>query len=182
MWKNIVLLGTILLFLGVFDISVQAQDCKSMKYENSNNVNPPPLIMRIVNGIVQDHDGVPIPKACVGIFKNKRLIQYFQTNEEGRFRFSHISSGNYQMVVKYDPFCPANIRVKVVIRNKQYTKGKIVVHMEASQIDSCSRISYGWYNFTDTGGGDPNGYTTGYKPGSRLSCMIDTAIEPSTRR
>src|SRR5260370_3570509 len=84
--------------------------CKNLTYENRNQTDYGPLQVTAVRGIAKDADGVPIPRACVGVFTEAghKLIATTQTNDGGRFELNDIPDGDYRLVAQYDGFSPAN--------------------------------------------------------------------------
>jgi hypothetical protein len=134
----------------------QSESCEMpFDYENRNQVDPKPLSIEIVSGrvIVESEEldrtmkeRGPVPGACLGLFteEDHRLVATAVADDEGRFTFSTVPSGNYRLLVRATPLCVANIRVRVV-RSKRGTENErkqIVVHMQAAWYDSCSYGDY----------------------------------------
>jgi hypothetical protein len=126
--------------LAVFAVSCFAQrndSCRSLKYENHNQVTPEPISVKKIEGRVSidyvDFDG------CVGLFEEgtEKLIAV-TTLRNGKFRIGNIPNGKYRILIKhpYNAYCAANIPIEVI--NKSNEKRKIFVHLKPQAIDDCS--------------------------------------------
>lgn len=141
----------------VLGLSVQAQQSKpcniTMVYDNHNQVDPSRFSVTRVSGLVISEVGRdqakeigPLPGACVGLFteQDHRLVATTVTDQEGRFQFSTISSGEYRLVVQAKPLCLANLPLRV-LRHSHSAASKqrhLIIHMRPAGIDDCS---YGEY-------------------------------------
>lgn len=130
---------------------------RALVYENKNQVDPRPLVMKAITGRVlfqtgdragEVKDVGPVPRACLSLFSegSHKKIASLTADEEGRFNFGNIPSGHYRLLVR-DPYaglCVANIPLKVSGFHKLKARGRkqLIVHMRASAIDDCS---YGEY-------------------------------------
>lgn len=143
----------IIAFVGLAPVWMSAQQSPSscanpLEYDNRNQIDPPPLSVRVVAGSVIDQDGYAIPIACLGLFteRDHRLVANIVANEEGNFRFRNIPSGWYRLVVRdeYGGFCAANAKVRAVSwpRGGIRKRRQIVVHLRPSAIDVCSYADY----------------------------------------
>ena len=66
---------------------MEAERCNAqegMQYENRNQVDYSPLVVRRVNGFVVDSQGVSIPAANVGVFTEPDHKLLFQTTTDSR--------------------------------------------------------------------------------------------------
>jgi hypothetical protein len=100
---------------------------------------PAKKTLRSVCGVVSDAEKVRIPDSCVTLFdKKQRPIASVKTDENGRFYFGSLPSGNYVMVVDYVGFTPAMARID--IRKKHGAARRLFVMMTFAGIDTCSII------------------------------------------
>jgi hypothetical protein len=135
------------LAIGFFALNVEvfaqnSNECgKSLAYENHNQVNPELLSLDKISGVVQDSDGVAILKACVGIFKDKKLIKVVSTNKNGKFGFDFSAPGEYVLVIRYAPYCTAKVPLKIN-KNSRPGRRSLKILMRHSAIDSCSDGDY----------------------------------------
>jgi len=117
------------------------KECSGMKYEHRNMIDPLPLLVKTVAGIIiDDSDKSLVSNICVAVFEegSKKLVKVVYLDVKNNFRLSNLPEGSYRVVVKdvVGFFCPANIPVK--IDRKISHKKRIVVHMQPSAIDVCS--------------------------------------------
>jgi len=117
----------------------KSADCKTLSYENRNQVDYGPLRMAIIGGTAEDSQRVPIPDVCVGVFTevDHKLVAVVSTDQRGRFELKGIPEGTYRLVVKYEGFSPANAKVRIEHsrRNKLLT-----VQMRPTGLDSGSVV------------------------------------------
>jgi hypothetical protein len=108
------------------------------EYENHNQIDYGPLIVRKIQGAITDPQQAAIPKACVALFTEKehRLVATTQSDEEGKFSLANIPPGRYRLVTKAEPLCAASVPLRVV--NRRNTKKVLHVHMKPHSLDSCS--------------------------------------------
>ncbi len=141
----------------VLGLSVQAQQSNpcniTMVYDNHNQVDPARLSLTRVSGLAisevgRDHAKQigALPGVCVGLFTEKghRLVATTVTDQEGRFQFGTIPSGEYRLVIQAKPLCLANVPLRV-LRHSHSTASKqrhLIIHMRPAGIDDCS---YGEY-------------------------------------
>ena len=98
-----------------------------MHYENHNQVDPRPIRLDEVAGIVRGPGGKPIPQVQVGIFGEDHVqVAAIHTNRLGRF------------AALYEPFCTANIPVFVAPSGVGRAAKTLEIHMVAGGIDTCS--------------------------------------------
>lgn len=112
-------------------------------YENHNQIDYGPLIVRDVKGTITDPQQGAVPKVCVGLFteSDHKLLASTESDADGRFSLQSVPPGWYRLVVKADPLCAANVPLKVV---KQQKKKQILrVHMKPRGLDSCSYADVG---------------------------------------
>jgi hypothetical protein len=126
-----------------------ASSCpKPLEYENHNQIDPPPLSVRVVSGRVIAQDGMSVPNACLGLFteRDHHLIASIVADDDGNFRFRNVPSGRYRLVVRdeYGGFCTANTKINVVgwPRGGFRKRKQIIVHLRPSAIDTCSYADY----------------------------------------
>jgi hypothetical protein len=83
-----------------------------MQYENRNQVDYGPLVVRRVNGFVVDSQGASIPAANVGVFTEPDHELLFQTTTDSRgfFKIEGLNRGEYRLVSQYNEPCTANAR------------------------------------------------------------------------
>lgn len=138
-------------FAAVFLLAIaitgaQAQESAPVKctveYENHNQVDYGPLVLRRLTGRAVDPSSVPMPGGCIGLFAEDRhqLLATVSADENGNFAFPQIAPGRYRLVARFDGFCAANVRLRIV-RGRRAGR-KLVLHMEGGGIDKCS---YGTY-------------------------------------
>jgi len=121
--------------------------CKTdVSYENRNQVDPSPLTLTKVWGIVEDNDKVRIPDVCLGLFTEEgdKLIAQTSTNKDGSFDFGSVSPGRYRLVARYDSFCTSNTPIRIARQAAKNRRGqkRIVIHMMPAAIDRCSYGDY----------------------------------------
>src|SRR5262245_16907806 len=81
----------------------------TMQYENRNQVDYGPLVVRTVTGIVFDNDGVSIPDASIGVFTEAThaLVSQTRSDSNGSFTFKQLSTGEYRLVIQTNGLCSA---------------------------------------------------------------------------
>ncbi len=125
-----------------FGAVVQAagDQCKSLTYESHNQIDYGPIIVNSIRGVAQDAQGVPIPKACVGVFTETehKLLAVAETDDGGRFELTVIPRGEYRLVAKYEGFCPVNAKLRIGRRSKD--KKPLMLQMRPAGLDSCSYV------------------------------------------
>lgn len=133
------------LFLPVAAQEESDDDCpKQLEYVNRNQVDPPTISLRGVEGRAVDSSGVAIGYICVALFTEKehRFVAQTVADENGYFRFGKIPKGNYRLVarVDYDYLCPVNVRIRRVSfpRGGFFRKTSLVLHLRPAGIDDCS--------------------------------------------
>lgn len=111
-------------------------------YEDQNQVDYGPLIVREVKGVVTDPK-VAIPQACLGIFteKDHKIVATTESDANGKFSLQAVPPGLYRLVVKVDSLCAANVSLQVVKHQKR--KRGLRVHMRPRGLDSCSYADLG---------------------------------------
>lgn len=116
--------------------------CK-IEYENHNQIDYGPLVVREVKGTITDPQESAVPKVCVGIFTEKdyRLVASVESDADGKFSVPNVRPGRYRLVVKADPLCAANVPLQVV-KSQKRNRG-LHVHMKARGLDSCSYADVG---------------------------------------
>jgi hypothetical protein len=127
--------------------------CNRSQYENKNQVDPAPLVLRMLSGRVMYQTGSrskkvrdvnPIFGAYLTLFSEKdhQIVAETVANSKGYFTFDKLRTGAYRLIAR-DPdglLCVANIPV-VINEGKKYRKGdrsQIVIHMRTAAIDDCS--------------------------------------------
>jgi len=139
--RNVTLLiFTVALLAGPSFAAQQKEDSLPcmVEYENHNQIDYGPLIVQEVKGTITDPQQVAVPKVCVGVFTEKehKLVASTESNADGKFRLQNVPPGWYRLIIKADPLCAANVRVRVVKRQKN--KQVLQVHMKPRGLDSCS--------------------------------------------
>jgi Carboxypeptidase regulatory-like domain len=128
----------------VFWLLVASQEtgaaCKNLSYENRNQTDYGPLRVAAVRGVVKDAQGVPIPKACVGVFTEAghKLVAATQSGGAGQFELNDIPDGAYRLVAKYEGFSPANAKLRMERRSQN--KRSLTVQMRPAGLDTSSFI------------------------------------------
>jgi hypothetical protein len=119
-----------------------------IEYESHNQITLSPLSLRAVSGRAITQDRVSVPGVCLGLFteQDRQLVASSVTDDEGYFHFRNIPSGVYRLVVKdkYDGFCTANVRIRIVHwpRGGIFKRKRLVVYMRVSGVDTCSYGDY----------------------------------------
>ena len=134
-----------LILVVAFPAPSQAQQenpCGQTMYEDHNQIDYGPLAVQDVKGTASAPNGTRISGACIAIFseKDQKLIAAVETDKEGKFLFPTIPPGHYRLVVKANPLCPANARLRVV--KHQWKKRILYAHMRVRGLDSCSFIDF----------------------------------------
>jgi Carboxypeptidase regulatory-like domain len=115
-----------------------------MQYENRNQVDYGPLVVRKVMGVVLDAHGVPIPTTNIGIFTESAHQLIFQTtsNSGGYFSLGNLPKGEYRLVAQYDHFCSANARIVIATwpRGGWIRTRKFYIRMIPAGLDTCSTV------------------------------------------
>jgi hypothetical protein len=114
--------------------------CKDLKYQDRNQIDYGPLRVKTLRGTVQDPQGTAIPKACVGVFSetDHTSIAATLTDAIGQFGINGIPDGDYRLVVAYEGFSPANVKLQV--RRRSRGKKLLSVQMRFSGIDKGSFV------------------------------------------
>lgn len=152
MSKRIFFVSIIVMMQWQVVLAQNVKDCKSIvSYENHNQVDPAPLVISSVTGMVVDKDNVPIPNACVGLFTEKehKLIAQSVTNQDGYFEIVSVPSGQYRLVARYSPFCTLNASLKILKQTGKHkrrldkqARKRMMLYLVPQSIDSCSYIEY----------------------------------------
>jgi hypothetical protein len=131
----------------------QHEPCRATsRYENHNQFTPQPLRVRSIQGRTavevggELQPGVKVSGACVELYRENdhELVSTAVTDQEGRFDFGAISGGRYRLVARKNPFCTANMPIRVVrsYRIGKSSKRELVIHFQAAGIDTCSYVTY----------------------------------------
>jgi len=126
-------------FLAVVPGAAQSQGgCSDERYENHNQVDYGPLRLSAVRGVAIDPTRVPMSRACVLLFEERKhaLVSKIETASDGSFNLPKVKNGAYRLVVKGYGFCPANVPIVVQLSHKE--RRRLIVHMQGAGIDSCS--------------------------------------------
>ena len=88
--------------------------------------------------------GVGIPDACVGIFKGGKIVKTTSTKSSGEFKLNELPHGSYVLIVRYRPFCTANIPINISKKKGAWKikKRGILITMVPAGIDTCSGGDY----------------------------------------
>ena len=121
-----------------------------IEYGNANSVDPDPLHLRNVTGLVAVGSGPtqsPWP-ACLGLFTegDHKLVASAMADLNGKFGFAPVPPGSYHLVVR-DPqnaLCVANIPLRVVRwpRGGFIQRRELLIHLVPTGIDACSCGTY----------------------------------------
>lgn len=116
---------------------------RAITYENRNQIDPKPLKINALKGVVVDEKGISVPGVKIGLFAELDHVLYLtaEADQKGEFTFNQISPGRYRMVVKSLGYCPANVPVQVGIGHG-FSNRAIRVHMKVGGIDVCSFGSF----------------------------------------
>jgi len=137
----------LLLFLGrTFGQQMPTSSQIMIDYVNHNQIDPKPIVIRQVSGIVVEELGSSAKQlrsipAILGLFKENdhKLVSKVAAENEGLFIFGSIRPGEYRLVIrdKQSAFCDANVPLKVVSWPRG-SKKMLVIHMRPRGIDVCS--------------------------------------------
>lgn len=143
--RNLNLLMFAAALLAVPSFGQQKRDSSPcmVEYENHNQIDYGPLIVRAVKGAITDPSQGAVPKVCVGIFNEKdhKLVATTESDADGMFSLQGVPPGQHRLVVKADPLCAANVPLRVV--KSQTKKDVLLVHMQPRGLDSCSYADLG---------------------------------------
>ena len=127
----------------VLGIAVAAQSgevtCDSkLEYANKNQIDYT-VSVKSLRGVVEDLNGVRLPKACVGLFSSDgtRLLQVKEADENGEFQITNVRNGEYRLLIRDSQrlLCPVNAVLRV---GKDSRLRRVVAHMKPQGIDECS--------------------------------------------
>ena len=115
-------------------------DCSAIRYEHFNQIDPKPLRVSAVRGVVIDETGTRIWNGCVGVFSedHSRLVASTSLQPDGSFSIPKLPSGDYALIVSSVGFCTANNAIQ--IRRRIRGRRNLVAKMKVRGIDSCSWI------------------------------------------
>jgi hypothetical protein len=107
-------------------------------YVNENQTDVAPLKLREVGGSVRGLGGEGMPRASVSLFAEEghALLATALSDKDGKFHFDKVEKGRYRVVVRAPGLCPANI--PIVVESSLLAHHKIIVTMQAKDIDTCS--------------------------------------------
>jgi hypothetical protein len=115
-------------------------------YENRNQVDYGPLVVRTVSGFVFDTAGVSIPNANIGIFTEAAHDWVSQTTSDsnGYFAIGQLAIGEYRLVIQVSGLCSANAQIVVAgwPRGGLLKSRSFYGHMVAAGIDTCSFVTH----------------------------------------
>jgi hypothetical protein len=139
--RRVALVVVIAALCGASSFAAQEQTTSSpcmAEYENHNQIDYGPLVVREVRGTVSDPQQTAMPKVCLTVFteKDHKSVATTETDANGRFSFQSVPPGRYRLIVKADALCTANIPLHVVSRLKR--KQVLQVHMKPRGLDTCS--------------------------------------------
>src|SRR5215813_4285383 len=85
--------------------------------------------MKAVSGQLLDHQNVPVPGVCVGLFSEHsdeapRLVERVETDENGHFQMGNVKTGRYRLVTRVPGFFVVDIPVIVVGKNNLTVRRK----------------------------------------------------------
>ncbi len=69
----------------------------------------------------EHHNQVAIPKVCVAVFTEHKLVDTTESDAGGKFSLQNVPPGRYRLVAKADPLCVANVPLLVVKRQEKKT-------------------------------------------------------------
>jgi hypothetical protein len=126
-----------LLFAG-YAGPAQTAPTVSPAYVDENQPDPAPLKLRDLEGVVRGLGGDPMSMASVALFTEQghALVASTTSNKDGKFKFNKVDKGLYRVVVRVPGLCPAN--VPIVLEGSLLAHHKLVVTMQAKDIDTCS--------------------------------------------
>jgi hypothetical protein len=103
-----------------------------------------PLVFRSLSGRALDPSSVQVPGGCIGLFTedDHRLVGATETDQSGNYTFPAVTPGKYRLVVSCDGLCVANVPLRIVRWPRGGLYRKLILHMGAGAIDSCSYGSY----------------------------------------
>src|SRR5262245_37176629 len=118
MTKQLFALAAVLLPVIHLYAQQSTDSCKqAIVYENHNQSDPKPLIVRSPTGRViaeagdESQEIGSVPGACLGLFTEEghRLIATGAADQGGKFQFGKVPNGKYRLVVRAGGFCTANV-------------------------------------------------------------------------
>jgi hypothetical protein len=120
------------------------ESCRSLEYQDQNQVDYGPLKVRRVEGSARDMQSTPVPGTCIGIFTepDNRLVTSVETDGEGRFALGNVSPGRYRLVAKYSNLGIANAILEVADwpSGGILTNRGLVVHLRPRGTDTGSYV------------------------------------------
>ena len=107
-------------------------------YQNHNQIEYGPLLVRAVAGRVIDRQSAVVPGACLTVFSEigHKLVTSARTDAKGGFRLAKIREGRYRVVVMVDGFCAASVPIR--LSSRAVGEKQLLVQMRAPGVDDCS--------------------------------------------
>ena len=96
--------------------------------------------MKTVSGRLLDHQNVPVPGVCAGLFSEHSdglpgLVKCVETDENGHFQMGNVKTGRYRLVARVPGFFVVDIPVIVVGKNNLIARRKnITIKLELVSI------------------------------------------------
>jgi hypothetical protein len=123
---------------------VLSESCRSMEYQDQNQVDYGPLNVRRIEGFARDMESTPVPGTCVGVFTEQghRLVSRAETDKNGWFALGTVKPGRYRLVAKYDSFGVANVLLDVAAwpSGGIFHNRALAVHLRPRNIDTTSFV------------------------------------------
>lgn len=144
----------VIALLAVFLLSVAGSRCAAAaqhgnaskcatSYENHNQTDYGPLRVAAIKGSTDIQIGTQkrpgVPGACLVLFtgRDHELVMSAEADADGRFELKDVAPGYYRLIARAEGLCTANIFVEVV-KPSRNRKSEILLHVQATGIDTCS--------------------------------------------
>jgi hypothetical protein len=118
--------------------SAQPAPAVTNTYEDHNVVDPHPLEVNVIAGIVHDLGKLTFSGASILLFteQDHTLVASTKSDSNGRFELAKVKSGLYRLIVKVDALCPANVPLKIT--SSPLAHHKLQITMQPQDLDTCS--------------------------------------------
>jgi hypothetical protein len=118
----------------------QSPSCKDVPYAFRNPLDPKPLELNNLEGVVKDSRDALLVEMCVNLYfeDGTRLIASTKSDDKGRFKFDPKLKGDYRLVAQGLGLCPANRQIHLLGKNG--SSKRVVALMRPGGIDECSYI------------------------------------------
>ena len=143
-----ILIGVVMMILSAVTESTPIQkprSCENLnQYENRNQVDNRPLVVKSVAGRAKDNEDLPLYDACISLFTEDgtALLATVKADRNGSFDFGRIAPGKYRLIARdfHNAYCVANALVRVVTSG--HRKKSITLHLRAANYHCGSFADY----------------------------------------